>query len=274
MAHVIVLGNEKGGSGKSTVAMHLVVWLARSGRTVGCMDLDIRQQSLFRYLENRKRFAGQRGSALARPQTADIAPSDHPVRERARSEDRTAFRLALDALAARNEFIVIDCPGSHTHLAEAAHDSANTLITPINDSFLDFDLLARVDADSNEVLGPSVYAEAVWNARKARTAAGEPPLDWVVMRNRIAMLDARNRRRVQASLETLSSQIGFRLVPGFSERVIFRELFLHGLTLLDMDECKGLISYSLSHVAGRQELRELVQELTLPLALQETSTAS
>ena len=54
-AHVIVLGNEKGGSGKSTTAMQLFVALARAGHRVGALDLDFRQQSFFRYLDNLRR---------------------------------------------------------------------------------------------------------------------------------------------------------------------------------------------------------------------------
>ena len=66
-AHVIVVGNEKGGAGKSTVAIHLAVALMRMGKTVGVIDLDLRQASLSRYLENRRRWADARGVTLPMP---------------------------------------------------------------------------------------------------------------------------------------------------------------------------------------------------------------
>ena len=54
MAHIIVVGNEKGGAGKSTVAMHVATALARLGHKVGMIDLDLRQKTTARYLANRK----------------------------------------------------------------------------------------------------------------------------------------------------------------------------------------------------------------------------
>ncbi|HET7410099.1 MAG TPA: division plane positioning ATPase MipZ, partial [Paracoccaceae bacterium] len=103
----------------------------------------------------------------------------------------------------------------------------------------------------------------VWKCRQRRAAAGRQPTDWVVMRNRIATLDSRNRRRVTGAMQALSDRIGFRVVPGFSERVIFRELFLNGLTLMDLKE-GGQITMTLSHVAARQEVREMIKALALP----------
>lgn len=266
MARVLVLGNEKGGSGKSTVAMHAIVWLARAGASVAAIDLDVRQRSVARYLDNRRSYTERHGIPLRSPREYRIEPSDAPLRAEAERQDCENLEDAVAALARNHDWIVIDCPGAQTPLALAAHDLADTLITPINDSFMDLDLLAQVDPATGDILGPSIYAEVVWNARKARTMAGRPATDWIVMRNRIGMLDARNRRRVHGSLDQLAERIGFRLVPGFSERVIFRELFLHGLTLLDLGESgsRGLTRLSLSHVAARQELRELAAAANLP----------
>jgi chromosome partitioning protein len=128
---------------------------------------------------------------------------------------------------------------------------------------IDFDLLGRVDPASGKVLGPSVYSEMVWTARQRRAACGLPPTDWVVLRNRMSTLESRNKRRVSAVMENLSNRIGFRIIPGFSERVIFRELFLNGLTLLDLKQ-GGMINFTLSHIAARQELRDMVKALDLP----------
>jgi len=83
-----------------------------------------------------------------------------------------------------------------------------------------------------------------------------------VLRNRLAHNQALNRRKVGKALENLSKRIGFRIVPGFAERVVFRELFVMGLTLLDLKKSNRL-SLSLSNIAARQEVRELVKALNL-----------
>jgi len=269
--HVIVLGNEKGGSGKSTTAVHLVVALAQGGFRVGALDLDLRQQSLFRYLENREAQSARTGCGLPMPRRLGITPSTAALRTEAAAEDRARVEAALAELSSECDFVVIDTPGAVTALSEAAHESADTLITPINDSMIDFDLLGRVDPETGKVKGPSIYSEMVWSARQRRAARGRKPVDWVVLRNRMAMLDSRNRHRVGKVMEDLARRIGFRIVPGFSERVIFRELFLHGLTLLDLDP-DGPIALTMSHVAARQEVRDMVKSLHLP-ALQPVASS-
>ncbi len=261
-AHVIVLGNEKGGSGKSTTAMHLTVALLRDGHEVGALDLDLRQKSFFRYLENREAYGTREGTRLKMPQRITIARSDAPHRDTAAEEDRQSIESAIDALSETCRFIVIDTPGAVNPLTQSAHASADTLITPINDSMIDFDLLGRVDPVNNKVLGPSVYSEMVWAARQRRAAERRGPTDWVVLRNRMSTLDSRNKRKVSGVLEELAERIRFRIVPGFSERVIFRELFLNGLTLLDLRQ--GFVNLTLSHVAARQELRDMIKALALP----------
>ncbi|MEO0623078.1 MAG: division plane positioning ATPase MipZ [Pseudomonadota bacterium] len=262
-AHVIVLGNEKGGSGKSTTAMHLLIGLLRDGKRVGALDLDLRQKSFFRYLENRAGYGDRLGAALLMPRQVTISRSDAQDRVQAHEEDRRRLDAAIDDLSQDCDFIIIDTPGAVSALTQAAHAAADTLITPINDSMVDFDLLGRVDPGTGKVLGPSVYSEMVWAARQRRAAERRPPSDWVVLRNRMATLDSRNKRRVSSVLTDLSKRIGFRVVPGFSERVIFRELFLNGLTLLDLKQ-GGMISLTLSHIAARQEVREMVKALSLP----------
>lgn len=261
--HVIVLGNEKGGSGKSTTAQHLFVALARQGHGVGAIDLDSRQQSFFRYLDNRAAYSERLGAALVMPVMAAVEPSTLDHREAAAAQDRENLSEAIRYLGERCDFIIIDTPGAATALSEAAHTAADTLITPMNDSLVDFDLLGRIDAVTGKVIGPSVYAEMVWGARQRRAASGEKPTDWVVLRNRLSTLGSRNKRSVGKALGDLSKRIGFRIIPGFSERVIFRELFSNGLTLLDLKQ-GGPITMTLSHVAARQELRDMVKSLSLP----------
>jgi chromosome partitioning protein len=262
-AHVIVLGNEKGGSGKSTTAMQLFVALARAGHRVGALDLDLRQQSFFRYLDNREAHGRRSGADLLMPRRIRLATNGAARSGEDASADRARLAEAVTELSRDSDFIVIDTPGAVTALSEAAHIAADTLITPINDSLIDFDLLGRVDPVTGKVKGPSIYSEMVWSARQHRAARCRNPIDWVVLRNRLTMLESRNKRRVGEVLAELSCRIGFRIAPGFSERVIFRELFLSGLTLLDL-ESDGPIPLTMSHVAARQEVRDLIKALNLP----------
>ncbi len=251
VAHIIVVGNEKGGSGKSTTSMHVATALARLGHRVGALDLDVRQRSFGRYLENRMAFLQREGLDLPTPTLGTLDPGlPDPL------------SAAVEALEADCDFILLDCPGSHTKLSQMAHSLADTLITPMNDSFIDFDLLARMSPEG-KVLGPSIYAEMVWSARQMRAQVGAGPIDWLVLRNRLGTQAMHNKRKVGSALGTLSSRIGFRVAPGFSERVIFRELFPRGLTLLDLRDV-GTETLSMSNIAARQELRELIGELQLP----------
>jgi chromosome partitioning protein len=266
MAHIIVMGNEKGGSGKSTSAMHVITALSRAGRPVGAVDLDLRQESLFRYLANRDDYSRRHGIALPMPRRAQPKPSTADSRAAAESQDQTRFDAVIADLSRDCEFILIDCPGSHTGFSRMAHAAADTLITPMNDSLVDFDMLARLDPGTGHIKGPSVYSEMVWQARQARAATGKRQMDWVVLRNRMSSLDARNKRRVGQALAELADRIGFRLVPGFSERVIFRELFLSGLTLLDLKETDPA-AMTMSNISARQEVRDLMRALALPDAI-------
>jgi len=263
MAHIIVVGNEKGGSGKSTTCMHVATALVRMGHKVGALDLDIRQKSFGRYIENRLAYAARQGIALPCPDYRELPEVDQA--QLAPGENAHDHRLseAVAALETACDFIVIDCPGSHTRLSQVAHSLADTLITPLNDSFIDFDLLARIDPDSGKVIGPSIYSEMVWSARQLRARAGLKPIDWIVVRNRLGAQEMHNKRKVGEALEQLSRRIGFRVAPGFSERVIFRELFPRGLTLLDLRDV-GVEKLNISNVAARQELRDLMRALELP----------
>ena len=264
MAHIIVVGNEKGGSGKSTTCMHVATALARMGQRVGALDLDLRQRTFGRYIENRGAYLAQAALVLPTPDYRDLPPATTAM-SAASGDSALDDRLTrtVVAMQAEVDFIVIDCPGSHTRLSQTAHTLADTLITPMNDSFVDFDLLARVDPISGKVKGPSIYAEMVWGARQHRSQAGLRPIDWIVVRNRLGAQAMHNKKKVGAALEDLSRRIGFRVLPGFSERVIFRELFPRGLTLLDLKDT-GVDQLNLSNVAARQELRDLMTGLRLP----------
>ncbi len=263
MAHIIVVGNEKGGSGKSTTCMHVATALARMGHRVGALDLDLRQRTFGRYIENRKAYLARMGLTLATPDYRELPEGDAATLQPGENPFDARLSAAVADLDPVSDFIVIDCPGSHTRLSQVAHSLADTLITPLNDSFVDFDLLARVDAETGKVKGPSIYSEMVWGARQLRAQAGLKPIDWIIVRNRLGAQQMHNKKKVGAALEDLSRRIGFRVAPGFSERVIFRELFPRGLTLLDLKDT-GVDQLNLSNIAARQEVRDLMAELRLP----------
>ena len=263
MAHFIVVGNEKGGSGKSTTCMHIATALARMGHRVGALDLDLRQRSFGRYIENRRAYMAKAGLDLPSPDYRALPEGDPATLAPGENLFDQRLMMGIAALDPIKDFIVIDCPGSHTRLSQVAHSLADTLITPLNDSFVDFDLLARIDPETGRIKGPSIYAEMVWSARQFRAQAGLKPIDWIVLRNRLGTQQMHNKKKVGAALEDLSRRIGFRVASGFSERVIFRELFPRGLTLLDLKDT-GVDQLNLSNVAARQELRDLVAALRLP----------
>jgi chromosome partitioning protein len=263
-AHILVVGNEKGGTGKSTTAMHLVVSLQKQGQDVAVVDLDSRQRSVSRYLENRAAFTERRGLGWRLPEHAVVAPSTRQDTKERELEDEERLHGLLQRLARDNAFIVIDCPGGNTHLAHLAHALANTLLTPLNDSFVDLDLLAQVDPDTYAVSNFSFYAEAVWESRKLRAGSGLPGLDWVVLRNRISPTHSKNRERMDLALKSLQKRLAFRYVRGLSERVIYRELFPKGLTLVDLKDIDEGPKLTMSHVAARHELRSLLNDLALP----------
>ncbi len=263
-AHIIVVGNAKGGSGKSTTAMHVIVSLLSLGFKVGAIDLDGKQKTLGRYLENRQNFINKKDLDLPMPSLKVIEPSPKKNMDEAQTDERARFVAALQELVYSNNFVVVDCPGADSFISKLGHSFADTLLTPMNDSFIDLDLLAEVNETSLEVERPSWYSEMVWEQRKRRALIDQHKIDWVVMRNRLSHTDAHNKRHIEKILSKLASRISFRPAPGFGERVIFRELFLKGLTMLDLNK-KGVgIKMSMSHVAARHELRHLIKSLNLP----------
>jgi chromosome partitioning protein len=264
-SHVIVFGNEKGGTGKTTAAMHVAIALIKQGGRVAAIDLDSRQRTLARYIENRAAFTARTGHALSVPSMIVVEKSQADNALDAAGDEAMRLDDAVARARAAADFVIIDTPGADTALSRAGHAAADTLVTPMNDSFVDFDLLARINPETLEILGPSLYSEFVWECRKRRLVQKKPQLDWLVMRTRLATTEARNKKRIAEAVAALSARIGFRIAPGFSERVIFRELFTFGLTLFDLPAPGVNISLTMSHIAARQEIRELIAALKLPM---------
>jgi len=265
-AHVVVLGNEKGGSGKSTTALHIAVALLKAGQRVAPIDLDSRQQSFTRYITNRNAWARRTGLGLELPVHCCVkAGLTMQVADNANSEFQQVMEAA-SAVEPTCDVIVIDTPGTDSYLMRLAHSMADTLVTPINDSFLDFDVLGTVDPQTYAVTGESHYAEMVRDTRRKRRQLDGAFTDWVVVRNRLSMIGSRNKQLVADGLNELSFRLGFRSVDGFAERVVYREFFPRGLTALDdIDEATLGTRPSLGHVTAREEVTSLLRQLKLPL---------
>jgi chromosome partitioning protein len=264
-AHVIVLGNEKGGSGKSTTAMHVIVALLKTGARVASIDTDGRQRSLTRYIENRAAWKKKAGLALELPTHFTVPPGEGDLVADIEEREFRAFAEAVSRTEYGYDYVVVDTAGSNTYLMRVSHAMADTLITPINDSFVDLDVLARVDPETYAIDGLSHYAELVEEARRQRRLVDDRAMDWVVVRNRLAAFDTRNRRKLDSALAEIAGRLGFRVAPGISERVVFREFFPRGLTALDdFDRRVAGAEPTTSHLAARQEVRDLIAALDLP----------
>jgi len=266
--HVVVVGNHKGGTGKSTVAMHLIAALLKEGRRVASFDLDSRQQTLTRYVENRREWTRQKNVLLELPEhcTVTRVTTDSPtVNATAEAE---MFTSSLSDFQNDCDFIVIDTPSCEDHLSLLAHGLADTLVTPINDSFVDLDMIITVDMFGCSGPRPSLYAEVVTAATEGRREVCNRPINWIIVRNRVSPLGSRNQREIADILGQAESEVGFRTGPGLSERVAFREFFPVGLTVFDpLEELLPGVKSTMSHVIARNEIRELVRAIGLVPAL-------
>jgi chromosome partitioning protein len=265
-AHVVVLGNEKGGSGKSTTAMHIAVALLKAGQRVATIDLDSRQKTLTHYVENRRAWARRAGIELELPTHYHVRRGEGVRVDENETKEFSGFAEAIAAAEHSHDFVVIDTPATDSYLMRLAHSMADTLVTPLNDSFVDFDVLGSVDPATFAVTGESHYADMVRHARRQRRVVDGGLTDWVVVRNRLAVLGSRNKRAVADSLNELGLRLGFRAVDGFAERLIYRELFPRGLSAFDnLDKATLGTRPNVAHVTARNEVRALLDSLKLPL---------
>ena len=266
-AHVVVLGNEKGGSGKSTTALHIAVALLKAGQRVATIDLDSRQQSFTHYIENRRAWAERARVNLELPTHYCVPRADGNSLDANEAKEFASFSKAISAIEHSHDVVVIDTPGSDTYLMRLAHSMADTLITPLNDSFVDFDVLGTLDQANFTVTGESHYAEMVRAARRQRRLVDGQLTDWIVVRNRLSVLGSRNKRLVGDGITELSKRMGFRSIEGFAERVVYREFFPRGLTALDdLDEQTLGARPNMSHLTAREEVITLLNALRLPLS--------
>lgn len=262
-SYVIVVGNEKGGSGKSTLSIHLAIAYLYAGYKVATIDLDGRQGTLTHYIENRIRYANDNHIKLPMPEHLVVTPSQFS-NKRSSAEDEEQLDAEIQDLKKEYDIIIIDTPGTFSHLSNAGHKNADILITPVNDSLVDIDVIANIDPYTKKIISESQYTNNIRDIQKKRKELGKQDLRWIVLRNRISHIDAKNKREIDAILKLLQTEIGFTYISGIGERVVYREMFLKGLTILDLMEI-GKDEISLSHIAAKNELLTVLNTINIPL---------
>ena len=251
-AHIIVIGNEKGGTGKSTIAMHLAVKLLLENYKVAVIDLDGRQSSLTKYISNRRNFSAQNKISLPLPLHYVFEPMEN-------QGNLKEIKNLIDELSVKCDAVIIDTPGSKNYLFDLAHQYPHTLITPIGDSLIDLSVIADINPQNGEVLNTGHYSEYVWEVKKRRAAQNFPCLNWIICGNKISPIRSKNKNFVFEKLSELSKVYGFRFTEGLKDRVIYKELFLDGLTVLDLNTPKLNRRMTISHLAAKMELNALVE---------------
>ncbi len=267
LPHVIVVGNEKGGSGKTTLAMHIAVALMKSGQRLATIDLDSRQRTLTHYIENRRAWARRCHVDLELPTHFTIAYAEGARVEENEAAEFAGFDKAVAAIEHCHDFVVIDTPPHDSYLMRLAHSVTDTLVTPLNDSFLDLDVLAKIDPVTFAVTGASHYAGLVREMRRHRRSVDGDLTDWVVVRNRISSPSGSSTRPVLCDiLQELALEVGFRVATGFHERPVYRDLFPRGLTALDAPcDLVPVIDPDPSHSIAQHEIHSLLEVLKLPI---------
>lgn len=259
MSRTFVIGNEKGGAGKTTCAMHLISGLLEYGYNIASIDVDIRQLSLTSYIQNRVKYNQSNPDCTVRmPEHFYFSDLNKDM-----NELQSILELKICEMQSNFDYLVIDTPGYRSPISDIAHSYADVIITPMNDSFVDLDVLAKVEGQDFKITRPSIYSQMVWEQKMQRLSRDKKSIEWIVIRNRLSNVEATNKRNVGMVLDKLKDRIGInKIAPGFTERVIFRELFLQGLTLSDLNkQTTHYKSMSMSHVAARQELRDFISAL-------------
>lgn len=251
-AHIIVIGNEKGGTGKSTLAMHLAIKLLQERFNIAVIDLDGRQGSLSKYINNRRNFCSKHKISLLSP----VHYIFEPISDASNSKE---IKTLIQKLSSQFDAIIIDTPGNKNYLFELAHHYPHTLITPIGDSLIDLSSIADIDTDTGEIIKAGPYAEFVWEIKKYLASQGLSCLNWVICGNKISSIRSNNKISVFNKLEKLSKLYGFRFTEGLKDRVIYKELFSDGLTVLDINHKELHRRMSMSHLAAKIELNSLAE---------------
>ncbi len=248
--HIIVFANEKGGVGKSTAAFHTCIALCNAGERVAALDVDLRQLTLHRALWARQESERDYNVTLPGPEQIMLAQAnEHELEQK------------LHIARIHNSFIIIDVGGHDSPIARKAIFMADTIVTPVNDSFIDLDMLGRIDPRTGELRTLGNFARLVEHLKEPGLALRARPLDWVVMQNRARNFATRNERKVRDALDQIAPVAGFRLITGLRERVTYRELFPLGLTLFDL---AAIPSLGKPQNRAREEIWAMLRALDLP----------
>tara|TARA_B100000678_G_scaffold285297_1_gene288221 strand:+ start:1776 stop:2753 length:978 start_codon:yes stop_codon:yes gene_type:complete len=258
--HIITFANEKGGVGKSTLAFHVAIALAHAGAKVVAIDLDRRQRTLERGLTYRGGTAGNLGIALPSPQFAVL---DQP--------STAALYQTINRLGPDADFVILDAAGADSPIFRRVVALADTLVTPVNASFLDLELLGRVNPVSGLPERSGCFGETVSTLREERLAHEMGRIEWIVVKNRVRSAEKRHMSRIDRALERLAINQDFRIGQGLNERLAFRELFQFGLTHLDLALIPDMIK---SQVSSCNEIENLVADLGLSFEQRERAPAS
>ena len=250
---VIVVGNEKGGSGKSTLSINIAVAYLYKGFKVATIDLDGRQGTITHYIENRVKFSNANDLNLPFPEHLVITPSQY-------MNTRTSWQDEAQLDNEIKDIIVIDTPGTFHHLSNAGHKNANVLLTPVNDSLIDIDVIANIDPETRQLIDEAQYTKNIRDIQEKQKMLNKEPLKWIVLRNRTSQINAKNKQEVNNILTSLQNQLGFTYIQGFAERVVYREMFLKGLTIYDLLHLKSK-ELTNSHITAEKELNDILEFL-------------
>lgn len=225
---IIVASGVKGGTGKSTITLHLATYLFLSGKKISTIDYDFPQFSFTRYYENRKKN-----------KNASVWEKHQCIKDLTyvpEMNDQTIY--------------IIDTPGHYNENIIKLHKHADVIITPINDSFMDIDTIMQVEHEK-WVLPGSYYESILENKKEKKDSL------WLVVRNRSSSINSKHKQNVEIRLQELAKKLNFTPMQGFKERNIFRELFTNGLSVLDMDQNK----LAISHLAAKIEIKMLWKKI-------------
>lgn len=260
--HVIAVGNGKGGSGKTTLAMHVAVGLLKAKHKVGTLDLDADQRSLTCYVENRRIWANHLHIELEIPLHRHIAAAEGVRADENEARELDWLQEAIAGFEPCCDFLVIDTPSHDSYLMRVAHLAADTIVTPLQDSFLDLCALGLIDPVTHEITRTGHYAAMVCEARKRRRQLDPGFIDWIVVRNRTC-----EHSLVKHDLGELGLRVGFRDAEGCAERAVYRQFFPLGLTAFDRaDEVAAGGCPKDAHRAAQREMGELLERLRLPIS--------
>jgi chromosome partitioning protein len=194
---IILIGSNKGGSGKTTVACNLAVAFARDGKDVCIVDAD-KQGSAANWVTERE--AGSREPAITVVQKYDN------------------ISKTLESLAEKYEIVIVDVAGRNSREMITAAGVANILICPSQCSQLDLDTLGELQQqlvrirDLNEGLQVYIYQTMATTNVKVME---------------------RERNDFEAYLSEYPDLVALKSIGRY--RKIYRDVFADGISVLEAD---------------------------------------